>query len=77
MEQVEEKGGAGSETLTEETLSRRLWVPAFHPLLESPQPCLLVLSPLCLWPSLAGIFHLLFPHDTAAFPLTLGFYLKS
>lgn len=43
-------------------------------------PCLLPGA--SLFPSLplawpGRDFHLLFPHDTAAFPLTLSFYLKS
>lgn len=42
----------------------------FQHCLASPSPSL----PLA-WPG--RDFHLLFPHDTAAFPLTLSFYLKS
>ena len=43
---------------------------SFQHCLASPSPSL----PLA-WPG--RDFHLLFPHDTAAFPLTLSFYLKS
>lgn len=53
-----------------EMLSHWLSTASFQHFLASPFPSL----PLA-WPGRDS--HLLFPHDTAAFPLTLSFYLKS